>query len=68
VFRFAGSSVLKGVNFGRPYPLISACFEAGADNSTLASSRRYSIDSGSIRLSPEEIIDLALQFYKARKD
>ena len=68
VFRFAGSSVLKGVNFGRPYPLISACFEDGADNFTLASSRRYSIDSGSIRLSPEEIIDLALQFYKARKD
>jgi hypothetical protein len=68
VFRFSGSAVLKGVNFGRPYPLISASFESEGDQPNTASGPRYAVDSGTIKLSPAEIIEMALQFAQVESD
>lgn len=63
VFGFLGSAVLKGVNFGRPYPLISARFDQDALKTAGPTvGARYSIDSGTIKLTPDEIRDMARQF------
>lgn len=62
VFGFLGSAVLKGVNFGRPYPLITARFEGDEVHPDRAADRKYSVESGTIKLSPPEIIDMARQF------
>lgn len=60
-FRFAGSAVLKGVNSGRPYPLITADFSSAADGHAADLDRQYSVTSGSIRLSPKEVVEMAGQ-------
>ena len=63
-FRFAGSAVLKGVNLGIPYPLITADFTNAADDHSADSGRQYSVTSGSIRLSPQEIVEMAQSLEK----
>jgi len=60
-FRFAGSAVLKGVNSGRPYPLVTAGFVNAADDNPADSGRQYSVTSGSIKLSPKEVVEIAGQ-------
>jgi class 3 adenylate cyclase len=60
-FRFAGSAVLKGVNAGRPYPLITATFARGEEDPPDDARRAYSTTSGSIRLSPQEVVEMARQ-------
>ncbi|NCF28846.1 MAG: hypothetical protein GWP69_15795 [Gammaproteobacteria bacterium] len=60
-FRFAGSAVLKGVNLGTPYPLITANFTNAADDHSADSGRQYSVTSGSIGLSPQEVVEMAQQ-------
>ena len=61
-FRFAGSAVLKGVNYGKPYPLITAGFSDRVQGDAPISGHQYSVDSGSIGLSFEEVIALAASF------
>lgn len=58
-FRFAGSAVLKGVNKGRPYPLITAEFNDVSDADNGDFDRQYSASSGSILLSAQEVLDIA---------